>query len=76
MINKSKLALTAAMAVASIASPASAEYMRNWGSLLYAMARRFYDARMEKAQMRLAPTRRVRPRYRPADFGSDGFTDL
>ena len=56
MINKSKLALIAASAAASVASPASAEYIRNYGSLLLMMARRWYDAHMEKVQMRLAPT--------------------
>jgi hypothetical protein len=61
MINKSKLALiAAAAAVAAGGAPlASAEHIRNYGSLLFMKARRFYDARREKAQMRLAPTRRV-----------------
>ena len=60
MINKSKLALIAAAAAVAGGAPlASAEHIRNYGSLLFMKARRFYDARREKAQMRLAPTRRV-----------------
>ena len=59
MINKAKLALIAVAVAAGGAPPASAEHIRNYGSLLFMMARRFYGARREKAQMRLAPTRRV-----------------
>jgi hypothetical protein len=55
MVHKTKLALIAA--AAAIAVPASAGAIRNYGSLLALMARRFYNARMEKAQMRFAPTR-------------------
>jgi hypothetical protein len=59
MVNKSQLALIAAIGAAAVASRASPEPIRAYGSLLFAMARRFYDARVEKAQMRLAPTRRI-----------------
>ena len=55
MINKSKLAIIAALAWTSPAS----EYFRNFGSLALIMARRFYDAHMQKVQMRFAPTRRM-----------------
>jgi len=39
------------------ATAASVECVRHFGSSLFAHAERFYEARMEKAQMRLAPTR-------------------
>ena len=57
MINKPKLAILAAMAVVGVPSLASAEYIRNIESLPLMMARRFYDAHMQKVQMRLAPTK-------------------
>jgi len=38
---------------------ASVEYVRRFGSLLFAHVERFYEARMERAQMRLAPTSRA-----------------
>jgi hypothetical protein len=69
VISKSKFALNAAIAAASIASPESAESIRGWGTLLFTMARRFYDARMEQAQMRFAPTRRAGGRHCCADLG-------
>ena len=53
MINTSKLAVMA-VAAAGVTSPAS-----KFGSLLLTMARYFYDAHMQKVQMRLAPTRRM-----------------
>jgi hypothetical protein len=59
MINKPKLTLIAAGAAADGVSPTSAEYIRNYGSSLFMMARRFYDGRMEKTQMRFAPTKGV-----------------
>jgi hypothetical protein len=68
VISKSKLALSAAVAAASIASPQSAETIGGWGTLLFTMARRFYDTRMEQAQMRFAPTRRVGGRHCCADL--------
>jgi len=51
MVDKSGLARAAA---------ASIEYIRHFGSLLFARVERFYEVRMEKAQMRLAPTSRAR----------------
>lgn len=57
MINTSKLAVMA-VAAAGVTSPAS-KYIGNFGSLLLTMARCFYDAHMQKVQMRLAPTRRM-----------------
>ncbi len=36
---------------------AFADYTREFGSLLFEAAQRLYEARMEKAQMRLAHTR-------------------
>jgi hypothetical protein len=39
------------------ATAASVQCVRHLGSSLFAHAERFYEARMEKAQMRLAPTR-------------------
>lgn len=65
MINKPKLAIIAAVAAIGVRSPASANYIRNFWSLLLTMARRFYDAHMQKVQMRLAPTRHLaRPQQR------------
>ena len=58
MINTSKLAIIAALAAVGVTSQAS-KYIRNFGSLLLTMARRFYDAHMQKVQMRFAPTRRM-----------------
>jgi hypothetical protein len=45
---------------------AYAEHIRNYGSLLFGLAERFYEARMERAQMRLAPTTGVRKRKHSA----------
>jgi hypothetical protein len=59
MINKPKLALISAGAAGGVAPPTSAEYGRNYRSSLFMMARRYYDGRMEKAQMRFAPTKEV-----------------
>jgi hypothetical protein len=59
VINKSKPAIIAAVAAMGGTSPASASYIRNCSSLLLTMAQRFYRAHIEKAQMRLAPTRRL-----------------
>jgi hypothetical protein len=56
MISKTRIALIAIVAAAGMTSPASAEPVRNYGSLLFDKARRFYDSRLEKAQMRFAPT--------------------
>jgi hypothetical protein len=56
MIEKLKLALFAADAAASVGSRASAGSIRDYGSLLLTTARRLYDAHLERAQMRLAPT--------------------
>jgi transposase len=47
VINKSKLAIIAAAAAAGVTSPSS-EYIRNFGSLLLTMARRFYDSHMQR----------------------------
>jgi hypothetical protein len=57
MIDKSKLAVIAAGTALGIALPASAGFVRNYGSLLSTMARRLYHAHLERAQMRLAPTK-------------------
>jgi hypothetical protein len=57
MINTSELAIMA-VAAAGVTSPAS-KCIRNFGSLLLTMARRFYDSHMQKVQMRFAPTRRM-----------------
>jgi|HubBroStandDraft_2_1064218.scaffolds.fasta_scaffold1658269_1 hypothetical protein len=49
------------------ATAAAVEYVRHFGSLLFAHIEQFYEMHMEKAQMRLAPTsragapRRLRP---------------
>lgn len=56
MISKSKVIILAAIAAAGVAS---AEYIRNFEFLLFIVAQRFYDAHVEKVQMRLAPTRRA-----------------
>jgi hypothetical protein len=65
VINKSKCAIVAAVAVDGVTSPAPAVNIRNFASLLFIMARRFYNAHMQKVQMRLAPTRRLgRPQLR------------
>jgi hypothetical protein len=56
MIEKLKLALFAADAAASVGSRASAGSIRDYGSLLIMKAQRLYDAHLERAQMRLAPT--------------------
>jgi hypothetical protein len=53
MTNKSKVASTATARTPS----AFAGYVRDFGSILFDAAERFYEARMEKAQMRLAHTR-------------------
>lgn len=53
MTNKSKVAATGAPRATS----AVADYIRNLGAVLFDAAERFYEARMEKAQMRLAHTR-------------------
>jgi hypothetical protein len=37
----------------------AAEYVSYLGRLLFAVAEQFYEVHMEKAQMRLAPTRRA-----------------
>ena len=50
------------------ATAASVEYVRHFGSSLFAHAERFYEARMEKAQMRLAPTRPHRRLKRLSEF--------
>ncbi len=39
------------------ATAASVEYVRHFGLSLFAHLERFYEAHMEKAQMRLAPPR-------------------
>ena len=59
MINESRLAIIGAVAAVGVMSPAPAEYIRNFGSLLLILARRFCDAHMQKVQRRLAPTRRL-----------------
>jgi hypothetical protein len=50
------------------ATAASVECVRHFGSSLFAHAERFYEARMEKAQMRLAPTRPHRHLKRLSEF--------
>jgi hypothetical protein len=57
MIDKSKLAVIAASAASGIAMPASAGFVRHFGSLLSMTARRLYHAHLERIQMRLAPTK-------------------
>lgn len=52
------------------ATVASVEYVRHFGSSLFAHAERFYEARMERAQMRLAPTRPHRRLKRLSEFHS------
>ena len=59
MDNKSKLARSTA---------ASAKCARYLASSLFAHVERFYEARMEKAQMRLAPTSRARVPRRSTEF--------
>lgn len=41
------------------ATASTAEYVRCLGRLLFAVAERSYEVHMERAQMRLAPTRRA-----------------
>lgn len=50
------------------ATAASVEYVRRFGWLLFAHAERFYEVRMERAQMRLAPTSRAGDPRRLTDF--------
>lgn len=45
---------------------AYAEHIRNYGFLLFGLAERFYEAHMERAQMRLAPTAGARERKHSA----------
>ena len=59
MVDKSGLARAGA---------ASVEYVRRFGSLLFAHVERFYETRMEKAQMRLAPTSRAGDPRRLTEF--------
>jgi hypothetical protein len=59
MIDKSKLAVTAASAASGMALPASAGFVRHFGSLMSTTARRLYHAHLERVQMRLAPTKCV-----------------
>jgi hypothetical protein len=59
MVDKSGLARVTA---------ASVEYVRHFYSLLFAHVERFYEARMEKAQMRLAPTSRAGAPRRLTEF--------
>lgn len=59
MINKPDLVIIAAAAAMGVTSPAPAKSIRDVGSLLHMMVWRFYDARMQTVQMRLAPTRRL-----------------
>ena len=56
-MNKSKHA-TKAMALPAPIAPFT-DTMRGIGTLLFEAVQRFYEARMEKAQMRLAPTRHL-----------------
>jgi hypothetical protein len=53
MTSRSKVFSTATARTGS----AFADYIRDFGSILFDAAERFYEARMEKAQMRLAHTR-------------------
>lgn len=50
------------------ATAASVQCVRHLGSSLFAHAERFYEARMEKVQMRLAPTRPHRRPKRLSEF--------
>lgn len=50
------------------ATAAAVEYIRHFGSLLFAHAERFYEVRMEKAQMRLAPTNDAGTPRRSTEF--------
>jgi hypothetical protein len=66
MTDKSKLAR-----VAAGAAPAFASYIGNYVTLPSTMARRFFDARMEKAQMRLAPANWMGAARRSSCVGRD-----
>lgn len=57
MLDKSKLAPTSAHPAIHIAASAFAEVVRKCEWLLFETAQRLYDSHVEKAQMRLAPTR-------------------
>jgi hypothetical protein len=57
MIDRSKLALVAAVGTVSAASRAGVAYVRNLDSLLYVVVGRLYDAHTRRVQMRLAPTK-------------------
>jgi hypothetical protein len=57
MIDRSKLALVAAVGTVSAASRASVAYLRNVDSLLFGIVERLYDAHTRRVQMRLAPTK-------------------
>jgi uncharacterized membrane protein YecN with MAPEG domain len=59
MINDSKHVLIAAVAAIGNVAEASADYVHHCGALLFMAARRLHQAHMERAQMRLAPARRV-----------------
>jgi hypothetical protein len=65
MFNKSVIVAIAALRVASSTSD---QYIRNLGSILFALVQRFYEARMEEAQMRLAPL--SRPPKNPSNCGA------
>jgi hypothetical protein len=52
--------IIAAIAVGGVAASTSAESIGILGSSLFLMVQHFYEARMERAQMRLAPIGRTR----------------
>jgi hypothetical protein len=57
MIDRSKLALTAAVGTVNAASRACVASIRNLDSLLLMGVRRLYDAHNRRVLMRLAPTK-------------------
>jgi hypothetical protein len=59
MIDRSKLALVAAVGTVSAASRTFVAYVRNSDSLLFMIVGRLYDAHTRRVQMRLAPTKRI-----------------
>jgi hypothetical protein len=57
MIDRSKLALVAAVGAVSATSRACVASIRNLDSLLFMIAGRLYDAHNRRVMMRLAPTK-------------------
>jgi hypothetical protein len=57
MMDRSKLALVAAVGTVSAASRAGVASIRNLDSLLFTIVGRLYNAHTRRVEMRLAPTK-------------------